>query len=76
MTALHSIGQFIRDALQAIPLGVVRVAIVIGLSLLLLWIVRLPKSETTEEGQGGKGIDLRWGAALALLIQIAIYALV
>ena len=35
MTLLHTIGQAIRDALQAILLGVVRAAIVVALAALL-----------------------------------------
>ena len=76
MNALHTIGQWVRDALAAIPLGVVRGAIVVALTLLLAWVVRLPKTETTDTGRGERRVDLRFGAALALLIQIAIYALV
>jgi hypothetical protein len=76
MTILHSIGQFVRDALQAIPLGVVRGGIVLALALLLIWVLRLPRSETTAPEPGRAAIDLRWAAAFALLIQIAIYAFV
>lgn len=76
MNLLHAVGQTVRDVLAAIPLGFVRGAIIVGLALLLLWVVRLPQSETKDAGSNGRGIDLRWGAALALLIQIAIYAFV
>jgi hypothetical protein len=76
MTPLHSIGQFVRDALQSIPLGIVRGGIVLALALLLVWVLRLPRSETTDTRPDHGGIDLRWAAGAALLVQIAIYALV
>lgn len=73
MTPLHSIGQAVRDALQAIPLGVVRGMILVALAVLLVWVLRLPRSETKRDESS---LDLRWGAAAALLIQLAIYAFV
>lgn len=73
MTPLHSIGQAVRDALQVIPLGVVRGLILLALALLLVWVLRLPRSETQRDESS---LDLRWGAAAALLIQLAIYAFV
>lgn len=77
MTPLHTIGRAVRDALQAIPLAGVRAGIVLLLIALLIWVLRLPRAETTAAaGDEGRTIDLRWGAAAALLIQIAIYALV
>ncbi|MCA9053024.1 MAG: hypothetical protein KDA75_04265 [Planctomycetaceae bacterium] len=75
MTPLHWIGQFIRDGLQAIPLGAVRAAILLGLALLFLWVLKLPSSETTQVSERGRSADLRWGAALAILLQLVIYAL-
>ena len=73
MTPLHSIGNAIREALLAIPLGVVRGLILLTLVALIVWVLRLPRSETkpTEDAA-----DLRWGAVAALLIQLAIYAFV
>lgn len=73
MTWLHTIGQTVRDALQAIPLGAVRGAILLGLAALLVWVLRLPREEAKADESS---VDLRWGAAAALLIQIAIYAFV
>jgi uncharacterized iron-regulated membrane protein len=73
MTLLHTIGQSVRDALQAIPLGLVRGAILLALAGLLIWVIRLPRSETKPDNEV---VDLRWGAAAALLIQMAIYAFV
>ena len=74
MTSLHTIGQTLRDLLQSIPLDVVRGAILLGLVMLLVWVLRLPRSETTQTSEGRGSADLRWGAALAILLQIVIYA--
>lgn len=75
MTILHHIGDSVRTALAAIPMIVVRgmfLALLVGL---LVWVLRLPKEETTDLQPDGSssGHDLRWGAALALGLQILIY---
>ena len=75
MTPLHVIGNTIRELLAAIPLPVVRglfLAILVGL---LIWVLRLPRSETTTQSNTGESsMNLKWGAALAILLQIVIYA--
>ncbi|WP_166830902.1 hypothetical protein [Thalassoroseus pseudoceratinae] len=76
MTPLHVIGNTIREVLAAIPMPVVRglfLAVLIGL---LIWVLRLPQSETTAQSESGRtGMNLKWGAALAILLQIVIYAI-
>lgn len=75
MTPLHEIGQAVRDALQLVPLGAVRAIVVALLVLLLMWVIRLPRAATVDVRGGDRGVDLRWGAAAALVIQIVIYVL-
>ena len=76
MTPLHQIGQLIRDILIVIPLSMVRVLVVVALVGLLVWVLRLPKTDTQPVG-GAKRWDenLKIGAGIALAIQIAIYSL-
>lgn len=76
MTILHQIGDLLRDALSAIPLGLVRVLFVALPAAVLIWVLTLPRSETSApEVNGQSGANLKWGAALALGVQIVIYAL-
>ena len=46
MTPLHSFGEALRQLLQAIPLSIVRLLFVGTLVVVLLWVLRLPRSET------------------------------
>lgn len=75
MTILHQIGDALRDALSSLPLGVVR-GLFIALPLaVLIWVMSLPRSETVAENAAPRGgANLKWGAALALGLQILIYA--
>jgi len=75
VTPLHYIGEFFRNLALAIPLWGVRL-IFLGLLIgLLLWVIRLPKSETTPpEGSDKATEDLKLWASLALAVQILIYA--
>lgn len=74
MTPLHWIGEGVRGLLQAIPMWCVRCLFVGLLAGLLIWVLRLPRSETTNPEQPESAVDLRWGAAAALAIQIVIYS--
>ncbi|HIF34231.1 MAG: hypothetical protein ABGX22_20540 [Pirellulaceae bacterium] len=76
MTPLHWIGESLREVLGRVPLGIVRLLFVGTLVALLIWVLFLPKERTTPPG-GAKRWDenLKFGAAVALLIQIAIYSL-
>lgn len=76
MTPLHAFGEALREGLLAIPLTTVRglfVALLVGL---LIWVLRLP-AEATQPAGGAKRFDenLKWGASIAILIQIVIYSL-
>jgi hypothetical protein len=75
MTILHHIGEFVRERMLAIPLSAVRGLFLATLIGLLLWVWSLPTSETTPPG-GAKRWDenLKFGATLALVIQIVIYS--
>ena len=76
MTILHYIGEFFRNALLAIPLPVVRVLFVGTLVGLLIWVLRLPQSETTPPGRPARWDEnLKIGASFALLLQIVIYCI-
>ena len=74
MTPLHWIGEQVRALLQAIPLWCVRCLFVGLLVGLLIWVLRLPRSATTDPNGSESSVDLRWGAAAALVIQIVIYS--
>ena len=77
MTPLHHIGEFFRNLTLAIPLGVVRLIFVALLVALLIWVLRLPKSETTPPGGSDKPTEnLKLWAGLAISAQIVIYSLV
>jgi len=75
MTPLHHIGQTIRDLLLTIPMPMVRTLFVLLHVALLIWLLRLPRAETTPpNGKGGWASNLKVWAALAVLVQIAIYS--
>lgn len=80
-TPLHTIGDALRHALLAIPLPVVRVLFLALLAGVLIWVLTLPRSETTEPGSDApngerrSGANLKVGATLALVLQLAIYSL-
>ncbi|MCA9058306.1 MAG: hypothetical protein KDA96_14230 [Planctomycetaceae bacterium] len=76
MTPLHQFGESVRDALLLIPLWVVRAVFVGSLMLLLVWVLRLPATAVRpKDGTGKWDENLKPIAALALLIQVAIYLL-
>ena len=76
MTPLHHIGDFIRDLLLAVPIPMVRVLFILVPLLLLAWVLFLPKSQTRPpEAKRGRWNNLKIWAALALMIQIFLYAL-
>ncbi|MCA9038482.1 MAG: hypothetical protein KDA91_25325 [Planctomycetaceae bacterium] len=76
MTPVHQLGEWLRQLLQAVPLPAVRALFVGSLIILLVWVLRLPTSEVSPPG-GAKRWDenLKFGACLALAIQIVIYAI-
>ncbi len=85
-TPLHFVGDTLRHALLAIPLPVVRALFLALLAGVLVWVLMLPRSETTEpdgddqDGDGQDrgsrgGVNLKVGATIALVLQLAIYSL-
>lgn len=74
MTALHSIGEAIRNALILVPLSMVRVLFVGTLLLLLIWVIRLPAGRTRpDNGTQRWDENLKVPATIALVLQIVIY---
>jgi hypothetical protein len=76
MTPLHQLGSLLRDIAGALPLPLVRGLFVLTCVAVLIWVVRLPKSSARASPDSPWSEDLRLWASIALLIQIAIYALV
>jgi hypothetical protein len=77
MTPLHAIGNFLRDLLLKVPLEAVRVVFVLLLFALWIWVLRLPRAETTPPGRESRWDEnLKLWASVALVIQILIYSLV
>ena len=74
MTILHQIGLGLRQLFQLAPMPLVRGLFVGTLIAVLIWVLRLPAERTQPPG-GARRWDenLKIGAAVALLIQIAIY---
>ena len=76
-TPLHALGDFLRELLAQIPLSAVRLLFVLVPAALLVWVLRLPRSETTRTGAETRWDEnLKLWAGLALAIQIAIYAFI
>ena len=77
MTILHTIGNFFRELFLKIPLEAVRVLFVLLPLTLLIWVLLLPRSETTPPGRESRWDEnLKLWAGVALVIQILIYSLV
>ena len=75
MTPLHHFGETLRVALLGIPLSAVRMLFVGSLVVLLAWVLCLPRERTTPDGRAARWDEnLKLAAALALAVQIAIYA--
>lgn len=77
-TPLHAIGEFFRELTLQVPLPAVRAVFIAVPCLLLVWVLLLPRKETTPECSTGRfplGENLKYGAAVALILQIVIYAL-
>lgn len=76
MTPLHTFGQFLRQLLLSVPMWTAKLLFIGSLAVLLIWVLRLPKSRTEPEG-GARRWDenLKITACAALLLQIVIYSL-
>lgn len=74
MTPLHQLGDLLREALAAVPMGLAQ-ALFLALPLIvLIWVLRLPREETTPPEARSSLANLKLWAALALVIQVVIYA--
>ena len=73
MTPLHYIGDALREFFLMIPLPVAHVLFLALSAALLVWVLRLPREETTDPEGGGPAGNLKVWAAVALVIQIVIY---
>ncbi len=76
MSPLHQFGLLLRQALAAVPLSAVRLLFVAVPLLILVWVLTLPDDRTCRPGDSSLWNNLKWWAAVALLIQIAIYVLI
>jgi hypothetical protein len=79
MSPLHQIGEAIRELLLKIPLSAARGLFLLFLAGLLVWVLTLPRSETSPAGsEPGKvrlSEKLKFWAAVSLVLQILIYLL-
>lgn len=73
MTPLHHLGDFLRNLLLQIPLGLVKIIFIAVPLLLLIWVMRRPRDQSADPSQSDKPVDLRPWAALALGFQVLIY---
>ncbi|MDX1970423.1 MAG: hypothetical protein SFV23_24855 [Planctomycetaceae bacterium] len=74
MNPLHDIGDALRGLFLAIPLSAVRVVFVAIPLVLMVWVLRLPSSQTTPTGREHRwDEDLRGWAWIALALQVLIY---
>lgn len=65
-----------RDALGAIPLTWIRVVFIAVPLLLAVWVLLLPAQSGVSPNHPRRWVgNLKFWAALALLVQVAIYAL-
>ena len=76
MTILHLIGEWLRNTLLFIPRPAVRALFVALPVVVLVWVLLLPRRRAVEHRSDPWMKDLRIWASIALIIQIAIYALV
>ena len=75
MTPLHAIGNFFRDLFLKVPLEVVRGLFLLLPIALLVWVLFLPRSQTTPPDRESRWDEnLKLWAGFALLIQILIYS--
>ncbi|MGD9853772.1 MAG: hypothetical protein AB7U20_02360 [Planctomycetaceae bacterium] len=75
-TPLHAMGDALRALLLSIPLPAVRVLFLVILAGVLVWVLLLPRAATTAPGGPVRGgANLKVGAAIAIVLQLAIYAL-
>jgi hypothetical protein len=77
MSPLHQIGEAIREMLLSIPLGAARGLFLLFLAGLLVWVLTLPRAQTTPPGTDKVRLSehLKFWAAVSLVVQLLIYSL-
>ena len=79
MSPLHQFGDLIRELLMKVPLVAVRGLFLLFIGALLIWVLTLPRTQTTPPGtQTGKvrlSDNLKLWAAVSLVLQFLIYSL-
>lgn len=79
MSPLHQIGEAIRELLLQIPLGAARGLFLLFLAGLLVWVLTLPRAQTIPPGTEARKVRLserlKFWAAVSLVVQLLIYAL-
>lgn len=76
MSPLHQLGESIRQLLLQVPLGVARALFILLIAALLVWVLTLPKAQTMPPNREPRLTEnLKFWAALSLLIQMVIYSL-
>lgn len=77
MTPLHQVGDFLRELFARIPLPVVRGLFLAVPTVLLIWVLLLPRRMTTPDETSVPSAhwsnNLKLWAGLALVIQMVIY---
>ena len=75
MTPLHDFGNFCREMFLRIPLPIVRWVFLALLFAIWIWVLLLPRSETTPpDREGRSGENLKLWASAAILLQVLIYS--
>ncbi len=74
MSPLHATGDVLRTLFLMVPMGAVRVVFVAIPLLLMVWVLRLPSSETVPPSKEHRwDEDLRVWAWIALATQVLVY---
>jgi hypothetical protein len=75
MTPLHQFGESVRQLLLQVPLGVARALFLLLIAGLLCWVLTLPRAQTTPaKAEARLSENLKLWAALSLIVQLLIYA--
>lgn len=76
MSPLHHLGDFLRELLLQIPLGLARALFILLMAGLLVWVLTLPRHQVAPPARKVRITEnLKVWAATSLLIQIVIYSL-
>ena len=75
MTPLHQFGEALRQLLLQVPLGAARALFLFLLIGLLIWVLTLPRDQTSSPATERPRLteNLKIWAALSLVIQLCVY---